>query len=323
MNPILSFGISFIIAFQSLGAWLEAPMKFFSFLGSEEFFIVFLPLVYWSIDAALGLRLGFILLFGTGLNELFKLPFHGPRPYWLSTNVRPLASETSFGVPSGHSQISAGFWGMLAAHFRKAWIWIIALLLVIFIGLSRLYLGVHFPHDVLIGWTLGFLTLWAFVKFWEPIAKRVKAMTFWNQIGLAFAVSLILILPGAFFVYLSRGWTMPAEWIANAARGGGPSPNPFSLSGLITASATLFGLCFGLSWMAPRGGFSAEGPVAKRALRFIVGLIGVGILYIGLKLILPDGDAFVPYLFRYIRYALLGFWVTGGAIWVFSKIKLV
>lgn len=323
MNPIISFGISFIITFQSLGAWLEAPMKFFTFLGTEDFFIIALPLVYWSIDAALGLRLGFILLFSTGFNEIVKLPFHGPRPYWVSTNIRPLASETSFGVPSGHSQISPGFWGMLASYVHKVWVWILALLLVVLIGLSRLYLGVHFPHDVLIGWALGFLTLWAFVKFWDSVAARVKAMTFWNQIGLAFAVSLIMILLGALFVFLSRGWTMPADWITNATRDGGPAPNPFSLSGLITASATLFGLCIGLSWVTPRGGFSASGPVAKRALRFIVGLIGVGILYIGLKFIFPDGDALVPYIFRYIRYTLVGFWVTGGAIWVFTKLQLV
>ncbi len=323
MDFLISFGITFIVAFQSLGAWLEAPMKFFSFLGSEEFFVVFLPLVYWSIDAALGLRLGFILLFGTSFNEIFKLALLGPRPYWVSTNVRGLASETSFGVPSGHSQISAGFWGMAAATMRKAWVWIVAILLVFFIGLSRLYLGVHFPHDVLIGWALGFLTLWVFVKFWEPVAKHVKAMAFWNQVGLAFAVSLIMILLGALIVYLSRGWTMPADWIANAARDGSAAPNPFSLSGLITASATLFGLCVGLSWIAPRGGFSALGPASKRALRFIVGLVGVGVLYVGLKFIFPDGDALVPYIFRYIRYTLLGFWVTGGAIWVFTKLRLV
>ncbi len=322
MDTLISFGISFIVAFQSLGTWLEAPMKFFTFLGTENFFIIILPLVYWSIDAALGLRLGFILLFGTSLNELFKLPFHGPRPYWVSTNIRPLALETSFGIPSGHAQVSAGFWGMLASYVRKVWAWILALLLVLLIGLSRLYLGVHFPHDVLAAWIFGLLTLWAFVKLWDPVAARVKAMTFWNQIGLAFAVSLIMILIGGFFVYLLRGWTMPAEWIANATRDGGAAPNPLSLSGLITASATLFGLCVGLSWITPRGGFSASGPVVKRVLRFIVGLIGVGILYIGLKSIFPDGDALVPYVFRYIRYALVGFWVTGGAIWVFSKLQL-
>lgn len=323
MNPLISFGISFIVAFQSLGTWLEAPMKLFSFLGSEEFFIIFLPLVYWSVDAALGLRLGFILLFGTGFNELCKLALHGPRPYWVSTKVRGLASETSFGVPSGHSQISAGFWGMVADTMHKAWVWILALLMVALIGLSRLYLGVHFPHDVLVGWALGLLTLWAFVKFWDPVAAYVKKMSFWNQIGLAFAVSLGMIVIGVLIVSLSRNWIMPSEWITNATHDGGAVPDPLSLSGLITGAGTMFGLCIGLAWMTSRGGFSAAGPVTKRVLRFLVGLVGVAILYIGLKYIFPDGDALVPYIFRYIRYTLLGFWVTGGAIWVFGKLQLV
>ena len=64
MNPLISFGISFIMAFQSMGTWLEAPMKFFSFLGSENFFLIFLPLIYWSVDAALGVRVWFIFIAG-------------------------------------------------------------------------------------------------------------------------------------------------------------------------------------------------------------------------------------------------------------------
>ena len=54
MDSLISFGVSFITAFQSLGTWLEAPMKFFSFLGSENFFLLFLPFIYWCVDAALG-----------------------------------------------------------------------------------------------------------------------------------------------------------------------------------------------------------------------------------------------------------------------------
>jgi hypothetical protein len=132
-----------------------------------------------------------------------------------------------------------------------------------------------------------------------------------------------MILLGALCVYLWRGWTIPSDWIANAARDGGAAPAPFSLSSLITAAGTLFGLCIGIAWITPRGGFSASGSIAERALRFIVGLIGVAILYLGLKYIFPDGDALIPYIFRYIRYILLGFWVTGGAVWVFSKLQLV
>ena len=323
MDALIEFGISFITTFQSMGTWLESPMKFFSFLGSEDFFLIFLPLLFWSVDAAVGVRVGFILFIGATFTELFKMSFHGPRPYWVSADIHGMASETGFGVPSGHSEIGAGLWGMIAAYYRKTWVWVAAISVIVLIGLSRLYLGVHFPHDVLLGWTLGFLTLWAFVRFWEPVETRVKTMPFWNQVGLAFIVSLVIILLGMLVIFLSRNFTVPAEWIANATRNGGEAPDPLSLSTIITSASALFGLCSGLAWLAQRGGFDTTGPVWKRAARYVVGLIGVLILYVGLKAIFPDGDTFVPYVFRYIRYAAVGFWVSGGAPWTFAKLNLI
>ncbi len=296
MNPLTIFGISFITAFQSMGAWLEAPMKLFSFLGSENFYLFFLPVIYWSIDAALGIRIGFILFAGASLNQYFKLALHGSRPYWLSTDVRAMAAETGFGVPSGHAEIGAGLWGMVAATYRKTWVWIAAVLLIFFIGLSRLYLGVHFPHDVLAGWVLGFLTLWVFVKLWEPVEARIKKMSLWNQIGLAFAVSLVVVLLGVLFLFLSQDFVLPAGWIANATRDGLEAPNPisFSMETLVTSAATLFGLCVGLAWMAGRGGFNTDGPLWKRVARFIVGFIGVMVFYAGLKAIFHPATRLYP-----------------------------
>jgi membrane-associated phospholipid phosphatase len=324
MDLLSSFGISFVTAFQSLGSWLVAPMEFFSFLGSENFFLIFMPLIYWSVDARLGIRVGFIMLAGNGLNALFKLPMQAPRPYWVSSNVGGLASETGFGIPSGHAETAAGMWGMIAAYYRKAWLWVAALFLVFAIGLSRLYLGVHFPHDVVVGWALGFLTLWAVVSLWRPVEARVKKMSSWNQIGLAFAVSLAMILLGALLVFLARDFVIPAEWVVNATRDGNAAPDPFtaSMQPLITAAAALFGLWSGLAWMARRGRFDAAGPLWKRLVRYLVGLLIVIILYAGTKAIFPSGDTLVPASFRFVRYALVGFWVSGGAPWTFARLHL-
>ena len=104
MEALYAFGIELSAALQS-AAWLEAPMRFFTFLGTQEFFIFVLPMVYWCIDAGLGIRVGFILLLGNGLNEFAKLALQGPRPYWISAQVKGLGAETSFGVPSGHAQL--------------------------------------------------------------------------------------------------------------------------------------------------------------------------------------------------------------------------
>jgi len=323
MDFFIQNGIDWIVLIQSLGSWLETPMRFFSFLGSEEFFLLVLPALYWSINSELGLRVGLILLTSTSLNDVLKVAMGGPRPYWVSERVLPLAAETSFGVPSGHSQISASVWGIATAWVRKPWAWIVAVLVVVLIGFSRMYLGVHFPHDVLIGWLLGALTLWLFLLFWDRAAEWVKRQGFARQVLLAFLVSMMWIGLSAWAVAAKAGYEVPAEWMTNAARAGGDLPDPVSLSGAITPAATLFGLAVGLAWMALQGGFQATGTVTQRSLRYILGVIGVLILWFGLGQVFPRGEFLLSYILRYVRYVLVGFWVSGGAPWLYKKVKLV
>jgi hypothetical protein len=52
------------------------------------------------------------------------------------------------------------------------------------------------------------------------------------------------------------------------------------------------------------------------------GLAGILILYIGLRAIFPRGETFAAYVLRYVRFALIGFWISGGAPWFFMKINL-
>ena len=128
MDGLIASGIQWILAVQGLGAWLEAPMKLFSFLGTENFFLLVLPLIYWCVDASLGMRVGFILITSSYVNGIFKLWFAGPRPYWVSDKVIPFSVESSFGVPSGHAQNAVTNWGMLAAGSRRRWAWAVATL---------------------------------------------------------------------------------------------------------------------------------------------------------------------------------------------------
>jgi len=315
-------GIALILAIQNLGAWLEAPMRFFSFLGTENFYLLILPILYWCVDANLGLRVGVILLFSGASNEIFKLALHSPRPYWVSAQVKALSAESSFGAPSGHSQSAVGVWGMLASHVGKTWAWVVAIVMAFLIGFSRLYLGVHFGGDVLLGWLLGALILFAVLRLWDSVGNWIAKKSFIQQAALAFAVSLTMVLLGAFFMYGLRDYSMPAEWIKNAARGADVLPAPVSLNSIITSAATLFGLALGAAWMKQMGGFQASGTVEKRALRYIVGLIGVAIFWYGLGAIFPRDEALVSYILRFIRYALVGLWVSGGAPWLFLRFNL-
>jgi hypothetical protein len=211
---------------------------------------------------------------------------------------------------------------MIASGSRKRWAWGAAIALAFFIGFSRWYLGVHFPHDVFVGWLLGGILLWAFIQFWNPVEAWLKQKTLGNQILIAFIISVIFIAFGAVSVGRLAGYTFPEEWKDNALRAGPSVPAPVSIEDSITSAATLFGLAAGVAWLASRGGYQASGSVEKRALRFVVGLIGVLILWRGLALFLPDNADLISYILRYARYTLVGFWVTGGAPWLFFRFKL-
>ena len=178
MDVFIQNGIDWIIAIQSLGSWLEYPMKFFTFLGNENFFFLVLPLMYWSVDAGLGLRIALILVTGDYLNSIVKYLFAAPRPYWVSAQVKPFAIEHSFGIPSGHAQNCSGivgdygslgcgnagrgglpsclrFWSVFRAYTSECILYMMCLL----------------------GWLIGYALLFLFLKFWDPVAAWLKTKT--------------------------------------------------------------------------------------------------------------------------------------------------
>src|ERR1700682_753225 len=93
------------------------------------------------------------------LDELLKLVFHRPRPE--AYFGYPLPSSYSF--PSGHAVSSCCFYGVLAAivtarmrsRAAKSAVWTAAALMAALIGLSRIYLGVHYPSDVVAGYAVA------------------------------------------------------------------------------------------------------------------------------------------------------------------------
>jgi hypothetical protein len=212
-------------------------------------------------------------------------------------------------------------WGITASNIRKRWAWIVAIALAFFIGFSRLYLAAHFVHDVLAGWLVGAVLLWVFMHFWDSAIAWLKTKSLSQQILIAFVISLISIALAAGTVARLDGYIFPEEWKDNALRTG-PVPAPVSMEDSLTAAGTFFGLAVGAAWLATRGGYQASGPIEKRVLRYVIGLIGVAILWRGLGLVLPNQADLLSYILRYVRYSLVGFWVTAGAPWLFFRFKL-
>ncbi len=323
MDFLWNLELQVVLWFQSLGTGVVEPMRLLALMGQQEFFLVVMPAIFWCLDAGAGLRTGAMLLLGSSLNCFLKILFHTPRPFWYSPQVKALSSETTFGMPSGHAQNAAGIWGLLAALVHKRWAWITALAVIFAIGVSRVYLGMHFPSDVVAGWLLGAALVWLFLRLDAPVTRWLKSLPFNSQIILGFAVSLALI--GLFYLttWSVRGVSVPWAWVLNASNADPHHPmNPLDPEGTFSAAGVWFGLSVGAAWHWRRGWFDARGSLNQRLLRYLMGVAGVGILYAGLGLLFPRSADFIGYAFRYLRYFLIGIWVAGGAPYLFIRFGL-
>jgi len=325
MDILQELEIQITLFLQSLGTWLVEPMRFFSMLGYEEFFMLIMPSIFWCFDTTVGIRMAVMLLVCNASNSMFKLSFHTPRPYWVSTQVQAYTTETGFGLPSGHAQTAAGLWGALATSLKQRWAKTALVLVIFLIGLSRLYLGVHFVRDVLAGWLIGGLLLAVYLKIERPVTNWLRRRTFSQQILLAFASAIVLAL----MILIPRAalgdWQYPSIWQENAFIA---SPDntltPFKIDGAFTFSGTWFGLFAGLAWLYRRqGGFDPSGTPRQRLLRYVIGVAGILVLWFVLGQIFPREENVLSYALRFVRYTLVGLWVSAIAPLVFARTGLV
>jgi len=325
LENLLQISISIINFLQTQLAWLAPVMKFFTFLGNEEFYLLIMPLFVWSVDYTLGLRLGVLLMLSGSLNFFLKIGFHQPRPYWVSSKIKDLTVPMgSFGLPSGHSQNAASVFGLMAASTKRKWLRVLIIFTIIMVAFSRLYLGVHSITDILMGLLVGVFILRIFLKFEERTTEYFQRQNIIVRILCVFGISIALALLGILIVEIFQGISFPNEWIRNTAIAHPEKEiSPFAIDGLVTTTATLFGLLAGGIWVKEKGGYRANaGAFLKHVFRFIIGLAGILLIWKGLGDVFPSTGDLLSVSLRYFRYALIGLWITGIAPLVFIRTKL-
>lgn len=148
-------------------------MKVITFYGGAIFLVSLTILLFIIIkNKKIGILIGTNLVTITLLNQLFKFILQRPRP----TEYR-IINEVGYSFPSGHSMVSMAFYGLLIYFIYKyaknkyiKWISIILLsLLIIMIGISRIYLGVHYTSDVIAGFLVSISYLIIYIKISNQI----------------------------------------------------------------------------------------------------------------------------------------------------------
>ena len=327
MDAVSRWGIDLILILQRFSPGLDGLMKTLSFLGEENFFLILIPFLYWCVDTAWGMRALAVLVLSDFTNGLFKGAFHAPRPHWIDPRVKALSVETSYGIPSGHAQNAAAVWGLLARAINTGWAWVGAVILVLAISLSRIYLGVHFPHDVVAGWIIGAVVL-AVWQWAEPrVGRWLKPKPLVAQIGAALALSFLMLGVALAARAALAGVADPPSWETQAASAapppaGRPATDPRNMDGLLVTLGVVFGVGAGFALMRRYTPFDAGGPWVKRLVRLTLGLAVLVALRVTLGAIFPVEPPTVGMLFRYLRYALMGLWMIWLAPWVFIRIGL-
>lgn len=141
--------------------FLTAFFYFITEFGAETIAIAILAAIYYCYNKDMGKTLGYICINSMMLNSVIKSLFMADRPFQYEgkEHLRVLneakdgATGTSF--PSGHSQSAGSLYTSLIILFKNKWIRIISAVLLVLVPISRLYLGVHFPGDVVVGLLLG------------------------------------------------------------------------------------------------------------------------------------------------------------------------
>lgn len=299
LESLVPWGTEVLVDIQSYTSeWMMVLFAGITFLGNEEFYLLLLPVVYWCIDRQIGIRLGFLSLFSAWVNSVIKHIFAIPRP--ADPRLKIPHPETSPSFPSGHSQGAVVNWGYLAYSFRNPILWVVAVLLILGIGLSRMVLGVHFPQDIIGGYIIGLVLLVVYIWAEPPVSRWLGAQPRSLQAILAVGVPLILI-----FLH-------PAD-----------TEGHYPAAGAITPLSAIAGFGLGLIMERSTVRFRVEGVWWQRVLRFLLGLVIVALLYFGVRLLLPEGMAYALEAFlRSVRYALVGWAVSFLCPWLFVRLGL-
>lgn len=176
LDSLLQLDGQLLVAIQGLHmSWLDTVVSFYTKLGDAGILFIALSLamlLYKPTRKAGALALGAMILGLLVTNITIKPLLSRPRP-WLDWPIVPLVTEkdpNSF--PSGHT--CAAFAAGLSWARALPWRWgrIAAVVMAVLMGLSRLYVGVHYPSDVLAGAVIGSLCAWVIWKAYQAYDDR-------------------------------------------------------------------------------------------------------------------------------------------------------
>lgn len=248
--------------------------------GEEYFYIIAAAIIFWCINKKFGYKLGFALLTSTIVNIALKEVVNAVRPIGVP-GIRSIRLETATGqsFPSGHTQGATTFWTSCIIKIKRKWIYIVGIIAIILVGISRLYLGLHYPIDVIGGIVIGLICVYISNYIFDYAQYTKNA---W--------VLMIIIVPALIGMIWFREKTY------------------------YTIAGTVLGFYIGYIVESKYIQYDVRNTALKQLMKLVFGL-GIPIIVKSiLKKVLP-----INIFSDFFRYMLIGLWITVGAPCIFKR----
>lgn len=285
-NPILDFIFSII-----------------TLCGEETVFMAVGMVIFWCVSKSQGYYLlctGFI---GTAINQFLKMVCRVPRPWVKDPNFTIVESAreaaTGYSFPSGHTQTSVGLFGGLARAKKQKWLRMASISLCILVPLSRMYLGVHTPADVIVSTCIALILIFIAYPLFKKAENSPKTMY-----AILFSLTAIMI---AYLLFIMH-FPFPEDvyHVDNVQNLISARKNGFTLTGCMLGFILVYTV--DLKWLK----FETKAVWWTQIIKIVGGLALVlatkELLKIPLNTILPENT-----WARMIRYFLIA--VVGGILW--------
>jgi len=329
LHFIHQWGIEVIRAVQNFSSpFLNEVMKIFTEASTYGFVVFIIGLYLWCIDYKKGLHLAYAAAFTSGLNGGIKRIFKIPRPFAHAPEIM-LKSIGGFSTPSGHSSISAFIYPAVlfykpfrenlskdsqSAKPQKSTVSVkikiaAAIVLPFLVGFSRVYLGVHYPTDVLLGWGLGAFIFLSMMFFLPAIEAKLSTLTL-NRTDESDAQNIKFKKTASIRFTLAALFSFILILISKEK---------------VNEAGLILGLAFGNIRILENSKYrfdASSGTWVQKFLRFIIGSALSCIPIIIFYLLKIDSSYSQYRLYRFLEFFAVGLIASGLAPIIFCRLKI-
>lgn len=178
---------------------MDALFLLITMLGEETVFLVIALVFVWCVNKREGFYILISGLAGTLINQALKLICKVPRPWVKDPNFKPVGDAieeaTGYSFPSGHTQNATTTFGAIAAsHSARKWVLSLCTALIVLVGFSRMYLGVHTPADVLTSLGIGLVLVFALHPLFKTEERFERSMPYIVAAAVALSVAFLVFV---------------------------------------------------------------------------------------------------------------------------------